>query len=214
MTNPTRAAGDRFSNALRSSGAARLLTSYRKHGGGLTESQQDAEVEPPEDAMPETLMNVGHFDVPSSVGPAANIAATFTDGRFRAQVQNQWPALVRYYYGTAAPTDEDDYFIVADGYGVFDFVGGDAVLGHWPGYQCSGHRCPGVLMPLDRRITVRHATPGMRNQYGEFEPGPVNEYDLWATLMPKGALKTSSRWAARGYGRKARLARALECLSW
>ena len=122
---PNASSGDRFSNALRSSGAARLLTSYRKHGGGLTESQQDAEVEPPEDAMPETLMNVGHFDVPSSVGPAANIAATFTDGRFRAQVQNQSPALVRYYYGTTAPTDEDDYFIVADGYGVFDFVGGE-----------------------------------------------------------------------------------------
>ena len=32
---PTSGASDRYANPLRSSGAARLLTAYRQHGGGL-----------------------------------------------------------------------------------------------------------------------------------------------------------------------------------
>ena len=126
---PQAASGMRFAHIIVNSGAADLMRLFRPidiylDGAAATATPATPET-PTEDDMPQTLMNVGHFDVPASAGPAANIAATFTDGRFRAQVQNQSPALVRYYYGTTAPTDINDYFIVGDGYGVFDFVGGE-----------------------------------------------------------------------------------------
>ena len=35
---------------------------------------------------------------------------------------------------------------------------------------------------LDRRATLGIASPGHRNQYGEFEPGQVTEHTIWVSL--------------------------------
>ena len=37
-------------------------------------------------------------------------------------------------------------------------------------------------MPLDREITISRQEPGDRNQYGEYVPGPVRRFTMWATL--------------------------------
>ena len=76
---------------------------------------------PEVDTMPETLMNIGNFDVAST---PSDIAAAFTNGsRFRAQSTEPARAPILYAYAAAAPTDLQDYFVL-EGLGTFNFVGG------------------------------------------------------------------------------------------
>ena len=38
-------------------------------------------------------------------------------------------------------------------------------------------------MPLDRRITIKVTTPGMRNEFGEFVPGQTLMLPVWVTRL-------------------------------
>ena len=38
-------------------------------------------------------------------------------------------------------------------------------------------------MPVDRIITVRTTTEGMRNEHGEFEPGVATDHTVWASRI-------------------------------
>ena len=42
-------------------------------------------------------------------------------------------------------------------------------------------------MPLDRRITLRVASSGTRNEFDEYVPGALHEYGLWALVSDTGA---------------------------
>ena len=37
-------------------------------------------------------------------------------------------------------------------------------------------------MPLDREITISRQEPGTRNDFGEFVPGDLRRFTMWATL--------------------------------
>ena len=60
---------------------------------------------------------------------------------------------------------------------------------------------------LDRLITITHAVPGSRNQYGEYVEGVSTDYRVWAELMPheltdeaqQGGVATTARrkWRIR-----------------
>ena len=43
-------------------------------------------------------------------------------------------------------------------------------------------------MPLDRRITVRIAAEGMRNDQGEYVPGATTDYAVWSEQRGAGSV--------------------------
>ena len=47
-------------------------------------------------------------------------------------------------------------------------------------------------MPLDRRITVNIAAEGTRDEHGEYVPGPVTSYPVWADVTGAGSTETDT----------------------
>ena len=58
-------------------------------------------------------------------------------------------------------------------------------------------------MPPDRIVTVRIRDEGTWNIYGEFEPGAVNEYRVWATRMDQSLVDDISGGGLRVIADKA-----------
>ena len=40
-------------------------------------------------------------------------------------------------------------------------------------------------MPVDRRITIKIEGKGARDRYGEYQPGPINYFPVWAGRFDK-----------------------------
>lgn len=47
-------------------------------------------------------------------------------------------------------------------------------------------------MALDRRITVKISGEGFRDEHGEYQPGPVTDYPLWADQAGAGSVDTET----------------------
>ena len=114
---PFAGVGDRYANALRNSGAARMLLPYRVHRAGAA-----TEIQPEEVELTDTLIQVAGF---TATATAQDISASYTSGRYRAQVRDARNAIgVLYARSASAPNSDNDYFR-AYGNQFFDFeVGG------------------------------------------------------------------------------------------
>ena len=57
-------------------------------------------------------------------------------------------------------------------------------------------------MPADRKITINVATPGMRNEHGEFVPGTTIVIPAWASRRDRSAEDVATEGGARGETRR------------
>ena len=53
-------------------------------------------------------------------------------------------------------------------------------------------------MPVDRIITVRTTTEGMRNEHGEFEPGVATDHTVWASRFDASITDVAESGGSRG----------------
>ena len=53
-------------------------------------------------------------------------------------------------------------------------------------------------MPVDRIITVRTTTEGMRNEHGEFEPGVATDHTVWASRFDASLTDVAESGGSRG----------------
>ena len=53
-------------------------------------------------------------------------------------------------------------------------------------------------MPVDRIITVRTTTEGMRNEHGEFEPGVATDHTVWASRFDATIKDVAESGGSRG----------------
>ena len=58
-------------------------------------------------------------------------------------------------------------------------------------------------MPVDRIITVRTTTEGMRNEHGEFEPGVATDHTVWASRIDASIKDVEESGGTRGETQRA-----------
>ena len=112
---PEAARGDAYANAMRSSGAARILLAYRIHRLGLAD-----QVEESVEREATILIQQTPFTVTST---PQDIAASYPSGRYRAENSSGGGLGILYASGPQAPATDDGYFRVSDG-ASFDFESG------------------------------------------------------------------------------------------
>ena len=124
---PEAGRGDGFANAMRNSGAARILLPYRIHRAGYADATDSTTDEVDE----EPTLTTQRFEqqAPYTATPTpTDIGAAYPVARYRVQVRQSGTLTpeagsILYAEGVAAPSDDDAYFRVMPGE-YFEFTGG------------------------------------------------------------------------------------------